>query len=417
MLMSAVSILTGWIPLIFGGMFAWMAGCLLWRFVPLRSKVQGAILAGIGVAGIMLGNQAGVAVDWQHVVAGNTGLISMLAAVSFLRLIAAPRQAQQNPPPTGRRSIWSTLLGVHFFGAVVNLPTVFIMARHMARDGNLQHDQYGVLVKGFAAAAFWSPFFAAMAAALTYAPGASLSLLLIFGAPLAAFALLSAAYQTQQVFSRAKNMPVHKFEGYPMNLAGLWLPAVLALVILLVHGWRPELSVLGLISLLAPVVTLITLLLRRRPVGRDLLSHIWVGLPAMHAELVLFLSAGVMAVGISGAVVAFEITLPFQHYGAIEAAMVLVALVALAIVGVHPIVGIGAAAAVITPLNPDPSLLASTFLAAWGIGIAVSPLSALNLAMQATYRIKAVEILRANYRFGAALLVFAGVLFTLHPGA
>ena len=418
-------------PVIFAGLPAWVAGLLLWPRVPRRSKLQAMALSSIGVLGGLFGYAAGGQVIWTEAVAGNAGLIALLAAVSFLRLITVPQQDQGVTRPRGPGSAVATLLGVHLFGAVVNLPTVFLMARHMARNGRIRREQYSILVKGFAAAAFWSPFFAAMAAALTYAPGAKFSLLLAFGLPLAAFALLlllvsiwrgrhsTRVSEPQAPNKLAKNVPVQNFgpafEGYPMNLASLWIPGVLALGVLLVHAWQPDLSVLGLISVLAPSVTVVTLIVRQRPVVADVTHHLQAGLPAMRAELALFLSAGLMAAGVASATLAFNISLPFSAFGGWEASMLLVGLVAIALIGVHPVIGISLAAALVAPLSPDPSLLASTFLAAWGIGIAMSPFSALNLSMQGTFQIKASEILRWNLPFGLALLVAASTLLLWHP--
>jgi hypothetical protein len=56
--------------------------------------------------------------------------------------------------------------------------------------------------------------------------------------------------------------------------------------------------------------------------------------------------------------------------------------------------------AVIAPLlltlEPDPNLLAMTFLSAWGLGSAINPVSGTLLAMQGNYHIKGSLIARAN---------------------
>jgi len=429
-------------PVIYAGIPAWLAGGLLWRGVPARSKIQALVLFCIGAIGAYVGVMAGGGVAWNEAISSNSGLIALLAAVSFLRLITVPRSDQPLRRAHGPRSAAATLLGVHFFGAVINLPTVFLMARHMATNGRLRREQYSLLVKGFAAAAFYSPFFAAMAAALTYAPGAKFSLLLGFGLPLAGLALLllgigiwrgrhgvskdlpidvekQCRHVPVQRFLLVRLMPVQNFgqdfEGYPMNLSSLWVPGVLAAGVLLVHTWQPALSVLGLISVLAPLVTIITLAVRQKPVGAEIAQHLREGLPAMRSELALFLSAGVMAAGVGSATLALDIALPFATFGGLEAAILLGGLVGVAVMGVHPVIGISLAAALVAPLDPDPSLLASTFLAAWGIGVAVSPFSALNLSMQGGFGIRASDILRWNMPFGLALLAGAIGLLLVHP--
>ncbi len=407
--LAAVGSLTTWLSIIYAGPLAWCAGVLVWVDVPRRTKIQSMVLLLVGLVTIAVGYKKGVPADQAQALAGNAGLIGMLAAVSFLRLVTTPA-ASAKQRPIGQRSLGATLLGVHFFGAVVNLSTVFIMARQMATDGHLARDQYGVLVRGFAAAAFWSPFFAAMAAALTYAPGAKLSLLILYGAPLAVVALW---LSYRDVIRHGPNA----FVGYPMDLAGLWLPGVLAILVLGIHAWRPELSVLGVITALSPMVAALTLLVRGQGMVQALFGHIRHGLPAMRSELLLFLSAGVTAAGLASFIAATDIYLPFPHFGALQAGLLLLLLVGLSVVGVHPVIGIAVGAAIAAPLSPDPSLLASVFLAAWGIGIAVSPLSALNLGLQGAYDVRAKDILRWNAPFGALMIASATVVFFLHPGA
>ncbi len=405
--LTVLSTLAGAVPLLYAGLAAWLAGLLLWRSVPRRTRIQSLVLMAIGVAGLAVPATQGIAVDWRHAISGNAALLAMLAAVSFLRLITAPA-GDAETAPRGGQSLWRTLLGVHLFGAVVNLSTVFIMARRMARDERLSRRQYEVLVKGFSAAAFWSPFFAAMAAALTYAPGARLPVLVGYGGALAVMALVL-------VLLQARRGGTADFVGYPMNPAALWLPALLAVMILAAHAVWPTVSILGLIALLAPSVTALTLLVRRHSPGLALSRHIREGLPAMRAELVLFLSAGVTAAGLASLVNAYEPALPFAGFGAPQASLLLLVLVGAAVVGIHPVIGVAAAAAIVEPLAPDPDLLASVFLAAWGIGVAASPLSGLNLAMQGSYGLRAGEILRWNAPFALTMLMLASALFWLHP--
>ena len=390
------------------GLCAWTAGLLLWVDVPRKTKIQSAILLLVGVLGILFGVSRQQPVPLHEAIGVNAPLIAMLAAVSFLRLITAPPEAAAGQAPSGTRSLASTLAGVHFFGAVVNLSTIFIMARRMSHHDRLTRQQYMTLVRGFSSAAFWSPFFAAMAAALTYAPGARLPLLLGFGLPLALIALAL-------TFRDVSRLGVDDFEGYPMRLSSLWLPGLLAILILGAHAWRPDISVLGLIALLAPVVTLLTLLVRRRPLVPVLGGHLRYGLPAMRAELMLFLAAGVMAAGLMLTVQVSAIGLPFSHFGAWEAALLVMALVTISVLGVHPVIGIAAGASLVAPVDPDPTLLASSFLAAWAIGVAVSPLSAMNLGLQGAYGIRPLDILRWNLPFGIAMVLVTSALFFLHP--
>lgn len=384
---------------------AWLAGILLWPNANRRTRQQVLVLLALGLIAMAAGLTRGGSVNTQLALAGNALLIAMLAAVSFLRLITHA-EAGDRRPPSGRRSIWSTLLGVHLFGAVINLSVVFIMADRLNVGGRLQPRQVQVLTRGFSAAAFWSPFFAAMAAAITYSPGASLGTLLVLGAPLAALALTVTSLGT----SRAE---AERFTGYPMRYTTLWLPALLALLVITLHQGSPDWPVLTIICLLAPSIAILVSLWQTHGRPTALIRHLRFGLPGMTNELLLFLAAGIMAAGIDALFGTLDGWLPFRHFHGIEAVLTLATMVAAAVAGVHPVIAIAVLGSLLAPLQPEPSLLAMTFLSAWAIGVACSPFSGMNLALQGRYQIPALGFLRWNGGYsltmlGAASLVLIG---------
>lgn len=391
------------------GVAAWTAGLLIWPDVASRTRRQALVLIAIGVTGMVMGAFYGQSAHVSRALAGNAGLIAMLAAVSFLKLIALPPGGEDQPPPTGRPAVLSTLVGLHLFGAVVNLSAVFIMAQRMASDGRIDLRQVRLLTRGFSAGAFWSPFFAAMAAALTFAPGARLGPLVLAGLPLAAASLTFTGVE----LVRARERP-ETFAGYPMNWGSLWLPGVLALIILGLHAIRPDLSILGVIALIAPTLSFTVLWLRRQGAPATFGAQIVRGLPLMANELALFLAAGVMAAGLESLLLLAGGWTPFGHFGGAQAGLVLCTMVALAIVGVHPVIGIALFATLLAPLSPDPTLLAMTFLAGWAIGVSVSPLGGMNLAIQGAYGVRGTEILRQNAVYGAVMTAIASAAFMLY---
>lgn len=409
--LGALGELHGQVPVLVAAAPAWIAGLLLLPEIHWRTRNQCVILLGVGLVGLAWGWSAGVPPAWSQVLGSNAALIAMLAAVSFLRLITASGVGETERAPSGRPAVRSTLAGVHLFGAVVNLSTVHIMARRMASGGSLNRQQTVVLIRGLSAAAFWSPFFAAMAAALTYAPGARLSHLIAVGVPLALIALAITVREVERGGGAAA------FTGYPMNARSLWLPALLAVVVLAVHGLRPEVSVLGTIAALAPTVTVLTLALRGEPVVGQMFRHVTGGLPLMASELALFLSAGVLAAGLQSLIATTGGELPVHAFGGVEAAGLLAVLVALAVAGVHPVIGIAAASPLLAPVDPDQNLLALTFLGAWSIGVAVSPLSALTMGIQAAYGVRAIEILRWNARYALLMVAFTGLALWIYAWA
>lgn len=393
------------LPKAVAGLLTWSAGLLLWSTIPARTRRQVVILACIGAGGIGWGMLNGVTPDWGMILDGNALLLSMLAAVSFLRLITRPDTEAGETLPSGRRAVWSTLLGVHLFGAVINLSAVFIMGDRIARSNPLDKTQTVVLTRGFTAAALWSPFFAAMAAAMTYAPGASLPQIWLVGIPLASAALLMTGLSCQHSSD---------FTGYPMHPAALALPGLLALAVLILHEWQPAWHILGIICLLAPTLSVAVLFARDGAPMQSLQHHVATDLPGMRNELSLFLAAGVMAAGLNAIFAGFGDWMPFDRFGGIEATLLLLFMYATSLLGVHPVINIAAMGTLLAPLQPDGNLLAMTFLSAWAIGVASSPYSGINLSMHGRYGQQTLDSLKWNGLYSLAMLLLSIALLNLY---
>lgn len=413
-LMVALSVAPG-VSLLPAGLFGWTAALLLSYRLGRRQRIQSGWLLGLGLAGIAWGGWRGAAPDLTQILAANQGLVSLLTAVSFLRLVARPEAAGRDaPPPRGRAALWRTLIGVHLFGAVINLSTVVILGDRMATRGRLGKRRALALSRGFAAAAFWSPFFSAMAAALTYAPGARPATVVLAGLPMAAVSL----WLTAREIDPENPKLGAPFVGYPMRFGALWIPGLLVAIVLTVHALVPRWSILAIIALSAPLLTVGILLAQRgreawAPLG-DQIRH---GLAGTVNELALFLSAGVLAAGLTGMTRQLDGWLPFERFGPPQASVLLVVMIGLAALGVHPVITIAACGVWLAPLHPEPNLLAITLLMAWGIGVPANPLSGLHLIMQGRYRIDGYAFLRWNAGYvlkclgaGVALLYLYGVL-------
>ncbi len=386
-LTAGLAALVGVVPKWPAGVLSWGAGVLLWPDLPTASRRPIAVLAVIGGAGLALGIALGQSPDWQMLVSANTALIALLVSVSFLRLVSTPETTEHTALPSGAPALISTLCGVHLFGAIINLSTIFIVGDRMAGAGRLSRVQALVLTRGFSTAAFWSPFFAAMAAALTYAPGARVGTLFVLGAPLAVLAMVV-------TYREVMRLSPEGFMGYPMRYESLWLPCLLAILVLTVHSIYPELSVIGLVTLISPLLTVLVLGLKGGSESRPMRRHVIGRLPLMVAEVSLFLAAGVMAAGLKSVFMSFGEWLPFQQFGGLEAVATFLVLTTLAVVGVHPLIGIAAAGTLLAPTVADPNLLALVFLASWALGAVINPISGLNLAFQARYGITGTTLMR-----------------------
>lgn len=395
------------LPLWLAGMVGWFAAVLLWRRLIPRQRLPIALLLAIGGLGLAWGathQRPGLV---PQAMAQNSSLIAMLVAVTFLQLVAMADGAGEEELPRGRRALWRTLLGVHLFGGVINISTVMIMGDRIATGLRLTREQVMALSRGFSAAAFWSPFWAAMATALTFAPGASFLNLFAVGVPFAVLALfISWRELTSEACGRGEG-----FRGYPMHLNALAVPISLAVGVIMVHELIPGWSVLTGVTVLAPLASAALLIGRSGPGAalQGLGRHVATRLPAMAGELTLFLAAAVFATGLGAVLAAAGPGLPFQRFGGFEAGIVLVLMAALSAVGIHPIISAAMASAWLNPVNPDQNLLAMVFLMAWGIGVACNPLSGLALSLQGRYGISGRQFLRWNLGYGLKM-VLAGVI-------
>jgi hypothetical protein len=392
-LMIAASVAPG-VSLLAAGLLGWTAALLLSYRLGRRQRIQSAWLVGLGIAGIAWGTLHGAPLNPTQILASNQGLVSLLAAVSFLRLVTRPGGSDdRRPPPRGRKALWRTLIGVHLFGAVINLSTVVILGDRMATRGRLGKRRALALSRGFAAAAFWSPFFSAMAAALTYAPGARLATVVLAGLPLAAVSLWLTAREIDPEDPR-RGAP---FVGYPMNFTALWIPGLLVAIVLAAHALVPRWSILAIITLSAPLLTAgILIVQQKRGAWPPLGDHIRHGLASTVNELALFLAAGVLAAGLTSLTGQLGGWLPFERFGPSQASLLLMIMIGLAALGVHPVITIAACGVWLAPLHPEPNLLAITLLMAWGIGVPANPLSGLHLMMQGRYGIDGYAFLRWN---------------------
>jgi hypothetical protein len=205
---------------------------------------------------------------------------------------------------------------------------------------------------------------------------------------------------------------VSAYRGYPLHFEALWIPALLAVLVMAAHQLWPEVPILSFISSLALGLTILVLLVRHRGAALErFVGQVQEGLPRMSGELALFLAAGVLAAGIASAVEGAGWSLNLAQFGATEAGALLVLMVGLSAAGVHPVISIATAHGVLAPLAPDPNLMGITYLMTWAAGVSSSPLSGMHLAMQGRFGIDARGFLRWNGGF--VLFMLAADLLVL----
>ncbi|MGY3863662.1 hypothetical protein ACW5WN_19040 [Aeromonas lacus] len=371
------------------------ASLLTWPWLAGAARRQALALYGAAFLLLLFSWWRGASFSADAWLLPNINMLTMFAAVSTLNLVTSGLLTGTTSWQ-GRKGLWSTMASLNLLGAVINLSVLFIIGDRLERNGTLERRQVLVLSRIFCVAAFWSPFFVAMAVALTYAPGLKLSNILPFGVVATLLAMTITAWQVERI-------GVTDFSGYPLRLQTLGLPITLAGLVLLIKQIWPDLGIMAVIALVAPLLALLFMphTGRKAALKRQVVERF----PAIGGQLVLFLGAGLLAAGINSAVSVIDLGgghgLPlFNHFGWLEASLALLLILLVAIVGVHPLISISGLAPLLWPLSPDPSLLGMCFLLGWGIATGTSPLSGSNLALASRYNLSAAAILRGNLLYG-----------------
>jgi len=412
-----------WLP----GAVAWAAALPLWHRLGRRQRVMVLVMGILGAAGMAWGALQGQSGLLARALTMNTMIIAMLVGVAFLPLVSVREAPGDAPLRRGRLALLRTIVGVHVFGAVINLTAALIAADRLRRapgpgvpvpdypvppEGTLTRQQAMALGTAFSTCAFWSPFLGAMAVALTVAQGSSLFTLVLMGLPLGVVAVLVLwAWVSTARFDHARD-----FEGYPVDVGALWIPLALAIGVFAIHEWQPAWSIQPVIAILAIAITAAALCAKQgvAAAGERLQRHVPNRLPGLAGELWIFLAAGMLASGLSALLAVFEIGAPFSTFGGFEASVVLLFCTLVAWAGVHTIVSIPLVGVLLAPLSPEPNLLALAFLCAWAVGLPACATSGTVLTMQARYGIPIGTYIRWNLPYLATLLCVSIVALNLY---
>ena len=413
--MIVVTILTGFEvlpagfnPLWVAGIAAWLAALLLFVDTSRILKIQVSLILLIGIGMIVYAHQQTAVIDPTSLVSSNTGLMTMIAAVGFLRLVVIPDTVQEESLPTGGKAFLQTILGLNLSSSIINISAPILISDRIHRKRPLQRFTAQTFVRVFCGVSSWSPFFGAMAVVLTYASEASLFWIFVAGFPFMLTGLIGVYIEARLRYPAE----VENFVGYPTHLSALKVPAILIIVVITMSWLFPDKSILVLIAISALLVTTSVLFLRQGIGGTiaRLQEYSTTGLPRIVNELCLFLAAGVLAGGISALILHGVIENPFTEFDSVTAAQVLAIMLLCAFCGIHPIIMISSFAPMILTLNPDPNLLAVTFLFAWHIGTCSNPLSGTNLVFQGRYGITGWKLAFWNWPYALAMLV-VGVIW------
>jgi len=384
------------------GLFQLLAGVLLWQQVPRGVRRVSLLLLVVGAVALVIAPRPA---DLGAAISKNQQMIAMFAAIGLLRYSPQPKVATT---PRGPKALWQTLLGLHWLGAVINISSLVLFSdRMVGADGKLKGFQGLMLSRAFSLAALWSPFFVAMGVALTYSPGAAYLSLTLWGLPFSQLLLAGMIWWT--IHTRPNEAA--EFNGYAFKPATLIAPAGLAIGVLVCHQLFPGLSVLTIITLLAPCYPLLAS--REKPAVILLKDYVLADLPRLGPEIVLFVSAGVLGSGLSALVAGWDFSLAGTFHPLLLICAGLAAILLAAAVGVHPVVGITVVSGIFLNAQLPPDLLAMCFLFGWGIGVVINPISGVHILLSGRYAYASEKAWHWNFIYVAGSYVAACVWFSL----
>jgi hypothetical protein len=395
-------------PVWLEGLLVWSAGIILFFKLATKQRIIVSVIGLFALLSWLIAWQTGDASQLLGALTMNQSMIVMLMGVQFLQLVAMPDSETSEALPTGKKAFLRTYWGLHLFGSVINMSAVILVADRLASVSPLTKHQQVLLTRSFTSAASWSPFFAAFAAAMVFAPDASLAVVILTGLGLACAAFII----TYADVLRGGKASLDSFVGYPMQFQALWLPAILALMVMIFHELMPDIKVILLIALLAVLISGGVLFFR---VGlamssKQLLRQVTVELPSMKNEISLFLIAGVFGAGLAAVLDNLSINVPFVEFNGVVASMTMLSMFILALLGVHPIVSIAVIGHWISTTEPNQTLLAMTFLMSWALCVSTSPMSGINLALHGRYGVSGREIFSWNLPYAIKMYLIASTV-------
>lgn len=388
-------------------LLAWTIPVLLWRNLDKSALQQASLLLGVGFAAVAFAAAHGVFLGLKQLFSVNLPLLAMFVAVAFLALT---NPAHEDPNlPRGNMAALMTALGTHLLGAVINLSVLLVFGDRLEKNGRLTEKQMLLLARSFCAAAWWSPFFIATGVALTYAPQMLLKETLLPGLIMAGIAI---SYSLVEVCFLRKG----DFSGYPIRFESLLVPAFLAGGVVTVHHFFPDVHMLLIICIVAPICSV--LIMKQRPRKEVLLDFVGKRILSVNSQFVLFLAAGVFSSGLKSITLVYPtvFNLEGMQFTPFLFTVILGIMIVVGIMGVHPLVSVSLLSPLLLPLEPNHSQLGFLFLSSWAVSTGTSPLSGVGLALVSRYHASPRTIIRINYRYATSMWLLASLVHALFWG-
>jgi hypothetical protein len=385
------------------GIPIWICAILFFPHLKASQKKQVSIVGSFGIAALVFSVWHGIDSKYLlQALEGNQKVIAMLISVGFLKVVLRQTVKSGQKFPTGGKAISSTMLSTHLFGSVLNVSSVIIVGDKLLANQpdnrSLSPLQNLLLLRAFATCSAWSPFFAAMGLTLISVPGTQLGVLVFYGLIVAIIALLFTAWEI------SRSPEAASMQGYPMAVHSLWIPSLLAIIVLIAHYTVPNLSVLTIVTITSLLFSTLWLMVTLGPKGiQATKQHIKYGIPESKSEVALFVCAALLASGIAALLVSLDLNVVPEHFGPFAASVTILVIIALAMAGMHPVTSIILIGSILAPTVSDPNLLGLALLMGCSIGIALSPFSGVQLTIQNRYDISPITLLKMNKHYAIVM--------------
>ena len=389
--------------------FAWLSLIILIRQLPRVMLIQISFMIMTGIGCMLWSIDAMEQIPFVSILSANHKLLAVIVAVSFLKLITQLDTSTGDPLPTGKNAVLKTLWGLHLFSSVITLSAMMIFGNRIEKETTINRLHGIMFSRSFACGCFWSPFYVAIATALLYAPGSDLLVLSLAGIPIALFGLSLTSWQLM------RDEEIESTAGFPVHMDALSVPMTLSVVVIATHLMLPDFPVLTLITILSLLLTMVILFYKKPSAAMTLFSnHINTELPRINRELGLFLAAGVMSTGLTILISSSDMSLSLPEFTPLIGSIFIVISIFVSIFGVHPIITISVIGSLISTTSFNPNLLGICMMMMWGLGIVISPLSGINLAIQGRFGLSSFSMMRWNAPYVVVLFFFCTTLLSIY---
>ncbi|KKM10075.1 hypothetical protein SY88_15650 [Clostridiales bacterium PH28_bin88] len=419
-----------WIP----GLLGWVSLLALVQCLPGSTgpaRRSGIALLAMGIF-LMLASRA-TFVQWLSAFTKNAVILAVMLTVPILGLplryggYFAPLEAFYTRYVYSRNrlyllsSVMSLLIGVLLNFAVV--PIVYQLSRGTSIEGGNRIVSTAI-VRGYGAAVFWAPGFISVGMML-HALNLEWTEILPTGLLLSALALglgwllemlrlkVFAAGTATPEGEEPKVSTIDWRKLGELSMVGLILIVAILLVDLLTPF--PVVNVIPLFAVFFPVAWSAAIG-KKKDLKDEMTNYARSVLPNQRNDVVLFVSAGFFGAALQVSGLGERMAAVMQGLGGYfpggPVAAILLSVIALGVIGVHPVIPITTYLANLNPaaLAISSRVLAVTLISSWALGSGSSPFSGVNLLMSGQAGVTSTEI---GLRWNLGYTLILGVMVVL----